>query len=156
MAVANSKLQTSDLSTILTKYQKAPGSLLDILTEAQALNGYLSRGIIQEIAEELAIPESNVYGVATFYSLFKTAPTGRHIIRICENAPCHIRGAQDVLTAIEDTLGIKPGETTADGNFTLEFTSCLGLCGVAPAMMIGDQVFGNLTPERVREIISGF
>jgi NADH-quinone oxidoreductase E subunit len=156
MAVANCNLQTSDLSTLLHKYRKSPGSLLEILTEAQAINGYLSRQVIQMIGEELGIPESKVYGVATFYSLFKTAPTGCHIIRICESAPCHIRGAQDILTTIEETLGIKAGETTADGKFTLEFTSCLGLCGVAPAIMIGDQVYGNLTPDRVREIINRF
>ena len=156
MAVMGCNPQTSDLSTLLQKYQRSTGSLLEILTEAQAINGYLSRGVMRVIAEELGIPESKVYGVATFYSLFKTAPTGCHIIRICESAPCHIRGAQDILTTIEDTLGIKPGETTADGKFTLEFTSCLGLCGVAPAIMIGDQVFGNLTPVRVREIINRY
>ena len=143
MAVVDCNLQTSNLSTILEKYQKSPSFLLEILTEAQAHSGYLSREVLQVIAEELGITESKVFGVATFYSLFKTAPTGRHMIRICESA-------------IEDTIGIKPGETTPDGKFTLEFTSCLGLCGVAPAIMIGDQVFGNLTPARVREILSGF
>ena len=156
MAVTNCKFQTSDLSAILTKYRKSPGFLLQILTEAQAIYGYLSRDVNQTIAEEMAIPESKVYGVATFYSLFKTAPTGQYIIRICESAPCHIRGAQSVLTTIEETLGIKPGETTPDGKFTLECTSCLGLCGVAPAIMVGDQVFGNLTPEMVKKVIASF
>ncbi len=143
----------SQLATVIEKYKQTPGSLLDVLAEAQALNGYLSRPVLQQIAEGLALPESKVYGVATFYSLFKTAPTGRFIIRLCESAPCHVRGAADVLAAIEETLGIKPGETTADGRFTLEFTSCLGLCGVAPAIMIGEQVYGNLTPDRVKEIL---
>ncbi|NLY91387.1 MAG: NADH-quinone oxidoreductase subunit NuoE [Firmicutes bacterium] len=156
LAKTDCSLPTPKLSAILDKYKKSPGSLLEILREAQAINGYLSREILQLIAEEVGVPESKVYGVATFYSLFKTAPTGRYIIRICESAPCHIRGAQDVLAAIEKTLAIKPGETTPDGKFTLEFTSCLGLCGVAPAMMINDQVFGNLTGDRVREIINSF
>ena len=145
--------QTPQLATVIEKYKQTPGSLLDVLAEAQALNGFLSRAVLQQIAERLAIPESKVYGVATFYSLFKTAPTGHFIIRLCESAPCHVRGASEVLAAIEETLGIKPGETTTDGQFTLEFTSCLGLCGVAPAIMIGDQVYGNLTPDRVKEIL---
>lgn len=153
MTVTGCQLQQPELATVLEKYRQSPGFLLDVLYEAQAVNGYLSREIIQQIAEGLEIPESKVYGVATFYSLFKTAPTGQFIIRLCESAPCHIRGAGEVLAAIEETLGIKPGETTPDGKFSLEFTSCLGLCGVAPAIMIGDQVYGNLTPDRVKEIL---
>ena len=156
MTVTSCNIQKPNLGEVIKKYKEFPGSLLDVLHEAQEIDGYLSRDVMQQIAEGLGISESKVYGVATFYSLFKTAPTGQFIIRICESAPCHIRGAQEVLEAIEETLGIKPGETTLDGKFTLEFTSCLGLCGVAPAIMINDQVYGNLTSDRVKEVLLNF
>ena len=156
MTVTSCNIQKPNLGEVIKKYKEFPGSLLDLLHEVQEIDGYLSRDVMQQIAEGLGISESKVYGVATFYSLFKTAPTGQFIIRICESAPCHIRGAQEVLEAIEQTLGIKPGETTLDGKFTLEFTSCLGLCGVAPAIMINDQVYGNLTSDRVKEVLLNF
>ena len=99
------------------------------------------------------MPLSKVYGVATFYTLFSTKPKGKHIIRICENAPCHVLGATAVIEAFEEELGISMGGTTHDGEFTLEHTSCLGVCGVAPTVMIDDTVYGNLTPERVPLIL---
>ena len=98
------------------------------------------------------IPLSRVYGVATFYSMFSVRPRGKYIIRICERLPCHIVGAREVIQAFEEALGIRVGETTENGKSTLEYTSCLGVCGVAPAVMINDRVYGNLTPAKVEEI----
>lgn len=138
---------------IMTRYRGEAASLIDVLHEIQDVYGYLPRETMEKVAEGLGIPASKVFGVASFYSLFNTTPKGKYIIRICESAPCHVKGAQTVIETIQETLGIKPGETTADKRFTFEFTSCLGVCGVAPAVSIGDQVYGNLTPERIREIL---
>jgi NADH-quinone oxidoreductase E subunit len=130
--------------------------LLGILKDVQARLGCLSDQAIVEVAREIELPASKVYGVATFYSLFSTRPKGEHIIRICESAPCYIKGAQDILCVLENELGISVGETTPDKKFTLEAVSCLGVCGVAPAMMIDDTVYGNLTRERIVEIITEY
>jgi NADH-quinone oxidoreductase E subunit len=130
--------------------------LLGILKDVQVRLGYLSDEAIVEVARETGSPSSKVYGVATFYSLFSTKPKGEHIIRVCESAPCYIKGSRDILHALEDELGISVGETTLDKKFTLEAVSCLGVCGVAPAMMIDDTVYGNLTRERIVEIIKGY
>lgn len=143
----------SPVEEIIQRYQGDPSSLIDVLHETQSVYGYLTNETVEEIAEGLDIPASKVYGVASFYTLFNTEPKGKYIIRVCESAPCHIKGAQEVIDAIRETLGIRPGETTQDKKFTLEFTSCLGVCGVAPAVVIGEQVYGNLTPERIKEIL---
>ncbi len=143
----------SEIDDIIRKHQNRDGALIDVLHDVQALYGYLPEQAMKRIAEGLSLPLSKVYGVATFYSLFTLEPKGQYVIRLCESAPCHIRGAVQVLSAIEEELKIKPGETTPDSKFTLEFTSCLGVCGVAPAIMINDQVYGNLTPEKVKEIL---
>ena len=141
---------------ILREHQGKDGALIDVLHDTQASYGYLPEAAMTQIAEGLSLPLSKVYGVATFYSLFTLTPKGQHIIRICESAPCHIRGAIEVLQAIQEQLGIKPGETTEDGKFSLEFTSCLGVCGVAPAIMIGERVYGNLSPEKVKEVLNNY
>jgi NADH-quinone oxidoreductase E subunit len=148
--------QFSRVTEILAHYQGREGSLIDILHETQSVYGYLPDEAMQQIADGLGLTLGKVYGVATFYSLFTLTPKGENIIRFCESAPCHIRGAVEILQTIQNELGIKPGEITKDQKFSLEFTSCLGVCGVAPAMMIGDQVYGNLTPEKVIEILHSY
>lgn len=148
-----------DVSTVVKDVlQGYPGDkyLLGILKDVQARLGWLSDEAITEVARELGLPSSKVYGVATFYSLFNTEPKGEHIIRVCESAPCYIKGAQNVVDILQDELGISVGETTEDKKFTLEAVSCLGVCGVAPAMMIDDTVYGNLTRERIVEIIEEY
>ncbi|MGE5550329.1 MAG: NADH-quinone oxidoreductase subunit NuoE [Bacteroidota bacterium] len=144
------------LDEIVTKHDRKPDRLIPILQETQSTYGYLPEGAMRRIADALGIPVGKVYGVATFYSLFAVAPKGKHIIRVCESAPCHVRGAEEIFAALEAELGIAPGQTTADGFFTFEHTSCLGVCGVAPVMMIDDVVYGNLTMEKTREIIASY
>ena len=141
---------------IIERHGRDSGRLIPILQETQKELGYLPEEAMLQIAEALNIPVGKVFGVATFYTLFATAPKGRYIVRICESAPCHIRGAEEIVAALEEELAIGPGQTTPDGLFTLEHTSCLGVCGVAPAIMINDEVYGNLTPEKVREIINQY
>lgn len=141
---------------ILSRYQGREGALIDVLHETQSIYGYLPEEALKQIADGLGLSLGKVFGVATFYSLFSLTPKGKNIIRLCESAPCHIRGALEVLQAIQEELKIKPGQITEDGNFSLEFTSCLGVCGVAPAIMIGDRVIGNLSPEKVVEILRSY
>ena len=146
----------AELARIIERHGRDAGKLIPILQETQRAYGYLSEQAMQQVAETLGVTVGKVFGVATFYSLFATAPKGKHIIRLCESAPCHIRGAEEICTALEEELGVSPGQTTADGLFTLEYTSCLGVCGVAPAMMVDEVVYGNLTVAKVREIIGDY
>ncbi|NPV79144.1 MAG: NADH-quinone oxidoreductase subunit NuoE [Firmicutes bacterium] len=140
----------------LERYRGAPDALIPALYDVQREYGYISESAAAAIAEILGIPLSKVYGVATFYTMFRVKPEGEHIIWVCESAPCHVLGAMDILRTLETELGIKIGETTSDGKFSLKFTSCLGTCGVAPAIMIDDVVYGNLTPERVLHVLSEY
>ena len=111
---------------------------------------------MEEVAIWLSIPASEVYGTATFYTLFAIEPKGKYIIRLCDSPPCHIEGAESIKHAIRKHLGILEGETTKDGLFTFEQVSCIGLCGVAPALMINDDVYGNLSPEMIPAIINKY
>ncbi len=143
------------LQTILEGYAPDPANLLDILHDAQEANeqNHLSRETLREVAEYVGLPTSTVVSSATFYSMFSLTPRGRHIIRICESPPCQLVGAESLLDLLIKTLGVEVGETTEDGAFTLETSSCLGVCGVAPAMMIDEELYGNLTKERLAGIL---
>jgi len=131
--------------------------LINILHAIQDYyNNFVPPEAAEEVAKLLNIPVSRVYEVLSFYSMFSVKPRGKYVIRVCKSLPCHVTGGREVMEAIKKKLGIDIGQTTEDGLFTLETTSCLGLCGVAPVMMINDQSFGNLTPEKVEEIIDRF
>lgn len=130
-------------------------NLLEILHDIQDASGdnSLHQAHLAELAQIMDLPVAEVVGTASFYSMFSLRPRGRHVIRLCESPPCYIQGSENVLQALEKRLGISVGGTTTDGQFTLETASCLGVCGVAPAMMIDDVVYGNLTEKKVNEII---
>ena len=130
-------------------------NLLQILHAVQAASGdnSLHQDALAQLARIMNLPVSELVGTASFYSMFSLQPRGRHVIRLCESPPCYIKGSENVLLALEKRLGVTLGGTTSDGRFTLETASCLGVCGVAPAMMIDDVVYGNLTGEKVNEII---
>jgi NADH-quinone oxidoreductase subunit E len=130
--------------------------LLNMIKEAQAENGSVSEGAIADMAQALQLPIGDVYGVTTFYSFLSTRPLGRHVIRICKGVPCFLQEGETMAAAIERELGIGPGETTADGRFTFELTNCIGACDQAPAMLVDDEVYGDLTPEKIREILQSF
>lgn len=139
----------------LKKYEPKRQYVLYILHELQDLNPehYLTKEDIQAVADYLGEPYAYVHGVATFYTMFSLTPRGRHIIRLCDSPPCHLMGSASVLEHLKKKLGIDVGQTTPDGTFTLEVASCLGVCGVAPAIMINDEMFGKLTPERLDSIL---
>jgi NADH-quinone oxidoreductase subunit E len=129
----------------------------DIVARLADINnrlGFISREHVELLAKELELPPAKVFGAATFYSMFRTQPRGKHIVRFCEDAPCHVAGGRAVFDAIRAALGLEPGQTSADGRWTLEMTSCLGVCGVAPVMMVDDTVYGNLTPEKVTQLLA--
>lgn len=130
------------------------GDLVGRLAEIQKRIGYIPRTEVEKLARDLHVPTAKVFGAATFYSLLSTRPRGEHIVRFCEDAPCHVAGGRAVLEAIRTTLGLEPGQTSADGLWTFEMTSCIGVCGVGPVLMVDDDVYGNVTPERVKELLS--
>jgi NADH-quinone oxidoreductase subunit E len=139
----------------IKKFEPEGHNILYILHELQDGNPrhYISKEDIQAVADYLGVPYSYVHGVATFYTMFSLTPRGRHVIRLCDSPPCHLMGSTSTLDHIKTKLGIDVGQTTADGAFTLELASCLGICGVAPAIMINEEMFGKLTPERLDAIL---
>lgn len=140
---------------ILKKFEPRLDNILYILHDLQDNNPqrYLAREDIEKCATYLNIPFSYVHGVVTFYSMFSLKPRGRYIIRLCESPPCHLMGSESLLEYLKKKLKVDIGETTSDGAFTLELTSCLGICGVAPALMVNEEMVGNLTPERLDAIL---
>ncbi len=130
--------------------------LMTVLTQVQKVTSVISREVTGVISREMGIPLPKVYSFVTFYAMLSVKPQGKYVIRMCKSAPCHVRGAQEIVDAIEEQLGIKAGETTEDGRFTLEYCPCLGLCEFSPAIMINDRTYGNLTPETVKDIIKQY
>jgi NADH:ubiquinone oxidoreductase subunit E len=130
--------------------------LLPILQGVVEQEKYLSEFSMIEIARELNLPAAEVYGTATFYSFLEHKKMGKYIIRICKTITCSMKGKNQILLAIEDMLKIKVGETSPDGNFSLLQTNCLGFCHKAPAMLVNNEVFTELTPEKVREILGSY
>jgi len=135
---------------------KGRQELLELLIETQNKFGYLSGELLVEIAESLGLSVSEVYGVATFYSFLSAKPQGRNVIRVCKSVPCFLKSSQLIIESVEKELGIKPGETTPDSRFSFELTNCIGACDKAPAMMINGDVYGDLTSEKISEILAGY
>lgn len=138
---------------ILKKYDYRKDNLIKILLEVQKEYRYLPEEIINYIAVALDIPSAKIYGVATFYAQFSIKPKGQYSILVCDGTACHMAGSTTLIDAIKEELGIGPGEVTKDLLFSLDQVGCLGACALAPAMVINDEVYGNLTKERVKEII---
>ena len=130
--------------------------LLNMIKEEQIQNGYVSEEAMNHISQDLELPLGHVYGVTTFYSFLSTKPLGRHVIRICKSVPCFLKNGELIAASIEKELGITPGETTADDRFTFELTNCIGACDRAPAMLVDDEVYGELTPLKIKEILQSY
>lgn len=135
-------------------------AIIPILQEINQACGYIPgealgkiRRLINAPEEGLFLADSHLYAIASFYQMFSLQPTGRHVIRFCESAPCHVVGGRGVIQALQDWLHIQPGETTPDQRWTLLQTSCLGLCAVGPVFMVDDDIYGNVTPDRVAAIL---
>jgi NADH-quinone oxidoreductase subunit E len=141
---------------LLKSYQGHRGELIPILQEAQSTFGYLPREAMLMIARFMRIPESSVYGVATFYNQFRFSPLGRHPLKVCMGTACHMKGGQLILEAWERDLSIKVGETSSDGEFSIERVACVGCCAMAPVTVIAEEVHGKVTPTRVRGLVESF
>ena len=139
----------------LWRYDGTPGELIPLLQSAQDHFGYIPRRAIHYIAGVTGIPESEVYGVITFYNQFRLRPVGKYIIRLCCGTACHVARSRVLIDTIQDELGIEVNDTTEDGLFTLLTVACLGCCSLAPVMMINDDTHGRLTPGTVRKILRG-
>jgi NADH:ubiquinone oxidoreductase subunit F (NADH-binding)/NADH:ubiquinone oxidoreductase subunit E len=149
--------QVKSIKEVCQQLNKVKGKVLPILHAVQNICGnWLPLEALQLVAKELDIPYGYLYGVMTFYTMYSVTPRGKYIIRMCESAPCHVNGAENILETLQEELGIKVGETTTDGLFTLEHTACLGTCEVSPAMQINEVVFGNLTAARVKEVLENY
>lgn len=140
-------------SKALSNFKGKPNEVIPMLQAVQDEAGYLPEEAIREIADLIGIPESKVYGTATFYSQFYFSPRGRHSIKVCLGTACHVRGGMQVMDALERELGIKAGETTADFKFNLERVNCVGSCALAPVVMVGENVFGRLVPKQAKEVL---
>lgn len=131
-------------------------SLIPILSEVNEKLGYLPVDAMAEISRSLRLPGSQLLSVASFYRMLSTKPRGQHIIQFCESAPCHVMGGRLVRRVLQEELGLEPGQTSADGQWTLQAISCPGICGVGPVMLIDDEVYGNLTAKRIPEILAQY
>ena len=140
----------------LWRYDGAPGELIPLLQSAQEHFGYIPRRAISYISGVTGIPESDIYGVITFYSQFRLLPMGKYVIRACAGTACHVSGARMIIETIEDELGIEVGDTTKDGLFTFNTVACIGCCSLAPVIMINDDTHGRLTPASLRKIIRSY
>lgn len=144
------------LKKVIDECKGKEGPLMPVLHKAQEIFGCLSLDVQKYIAQELNIPVSDIYGVATFYSQFTLKPKGKYKIGVCLGTACYVKGSQKILDELVKNLNIQVGDTTEDGKFTLEATRCLGACGLAPVMMINDDVYGRLVPEDVKGIIDKY
>jgi len=142
------------LDEILSHYNGEGGNLIPILQEAQERFGYLPGEVMQEVAKFLRLSESTVYGVSTFYAQFKFSPTGKRVVKVCCGTACHVRGGARILREVEKNLGIKPGETTDDLEYTLETIACFGSCALAPVMVIDKNVYGRMTTSKLEQILT--
>ncbi|MCR3921696.1 MAG: NADH-quinone oxidoreductase subunit NuoE [Firmicutes bacterium] len=141
---------------ILVKYQGQKGTMIPILQGIQEAYGYLPRQALEHTAKQLKVPFSRIFGVATFYAQFHLTPRGKNIIRVCQGTACHVRGAAKILAAMKEQLNLEVGGTSEDMKFTLESVACIGACGLAPVMMINNDTFGRLTPDKLADILKEF
>jgi NADH-quinone oxidoreductase subunit E len=141
---------------VLEKYQRDKSALIDILHDTQSEIGYLPKEALGEIGAGLGVPLSRVYSVATFFKAFSLTPRGRHLINVCLGTACHVRGSDKVLEQMEKELGIKTGGNTADLKFTLETVNCVGACALGPMVIIGEDYHGEMTPEKVSEVLKNY
>lgn len=151
---SQAKSDLSLLEPVLAQYADTKGSLITILQHAQEIYGYLPQDVIRRISERTGVKPAKIMGVATFYTQFRLQPVGKYLIMLCKGTACHVNGSDLIEKTITETLGIRDGETTEDGLFTLKNVACLGCCSLSPVMMINEETYGSLTPEKTRAILA--
>ncbi|MFH0760549.1 MAG: NAD(P)H-dependent oxidoreductase subunit E [Bacteroidota bacterium] len=148
--------QVNELLEVCHSFNHDPLELINVLHQAQGIFGYLPAEVQEIVARELKIPVAKVYGVVTFYSFFTMIPKGQHPISICMGTACYVRGSEKVLDEFKRKLKVQVGETTSDGKFSLNCLRCVGACGLAPVVMVGDKTYGRVSPDGVQEILSEY
>jgi len=148
--------QINELNKIIGKYRGEPGGLILLLEEAQALLGYLPITIQKQISNKTNIPLSRIYGVVTFYSFFTMTPRGKYTVKVCLGTACYVRGGKEIREIIEKEFKVKPGEITPDRMFTYEKVRCLGVCGLAPVIVVDGEVYGKVKFPKVKEILEQY
>lgn len=154
MCCNHTKSDLTLMEDVLREYADKKGSLITILQKTQDIYGYLPTDVIYHIAERTGSTPARVMGVATFYAQFRLQPIGKYLIMLCQGTACHVNGSERIEAAIKQELGIEDGETTADGLFTLKNVACLGCCSLSPVMMINDETYGSLTPDKAIGILN--
>jgi len=154
--MADNREKFLQLDEVIRKNKGAKGAVMVTLQEAQGIFGYVPREVQTYIAEGLNVPLSEVYGVATFYAQFALEPVGRFVIGVCLGTACYVKGSKDILDKLAEVLDVKVGSTTPDARFTLKDTRCLGACGLAPVIMINDDVYGRLVPNDIPAIVEKY
>ena len=153
MCCNHENVDLSLLSDVLEHYADVKGSLITILQKTQEIYGYIPIDAVYHIAERTGSTPAKVLGVATFYSQFRFQAVGKYLIMLCKGTACYVNGADRIAEAVKEELGIGDNETTADGLFSLSLVSCLGCCSLAPVMMINEDTYGSLTPDKVKKIL---
>ena len=141
------------LGGVLDEYAAVKGSLITILQHTQDIYGYLPKEAIELISERTGIATSEIMGVGTFYTQFRFEPVGKYLIMLCQGTACHVNGSELILQTIKDELGIDDGQTTEDGLFSLNCVACLGCCSLSPVMMVNEDTYGSLTPDKTKKIL---
>jgi NADP-reducing hydrogenase subunit HndA len=144
------------LQEIIEKYKDAKGALIPVLHEAQEVYGYLPMSVQKQISEGLNVPLSEIYGVVTFYTQFSLKPKGRFKVSVCMGTACYVKGASKILDELQEKLGVGIGDCTEDGKFSLDACRCIGACGLAPVIMINEDVYGRLTAEDIEKILEKY
>jgi NADH:ubiquinone oxidoreductase subunit E len=151
-----SEEQLQQVDAIIEKYRGRPGSLIPVLAEVQGILGYLPHEVQRHIAQGLNLPQSQVFGVVTFYSFFTMVPRGRHTIRLCLGTACYVRGGRKNLDRLVQNLGIEAGDTTPDRRFSLETIRCLGACGLAPVITVDEDTYKQVKERKLREMLERY
>lgn len=154
--VALKKSDVEKLKAVCKEFNNKAGELINVLHKAQSIFGYLPAEVQEIIAEELNVAVAKVYGVVTFYSYFTMIPRGRNPISICTGTACYVRGADKVLNEFKRLLKLEVGETSADGEFSLNCLRCVGACGLAPVVLVGEKTYGRVSPDEVRNILKEY
>ena len=141
---------------VCKSFGNKPGEVINVLHKVQGEFGYLPAEVQELVAQELNIPVSRVYGIVSFYSFFTMTPKGEHPISVCLGTACYVRGAEKVLDELKRQLGINVGEVTPDGKFSLTCLRCVGACGLAPVIEVGEKVYGRMTPDRVKDVLAEY
>jgi NADH:ubiquinone oxidoreductase subunit E len=163
----SSETEERKISTIVSEAIEKHGThrdvLIPILGEVNKVLGYIPASALGEVRKRLHRPEdrvfvsdSQLYSLASFYSMFSTQPRGRHVVQFCESAPCHVQGGRELIKVLQETLELKPGETSQDGKWSLVMTSCLGVCAVGPVILVDEDIYGNVTPEQLPVIFAKY